>query len=173
MAKTYTAASTLIAFASNKSMLGIYNSNATNKVKIYRVWQLNNQTDSVTANVTSLALRRISAFSGGTAVTPVAHDTANTNYDLTSVTCATNGAFTNTSDAAFRVWMWSDHQPSVTAATSDEFECIIPLMCIWDSSGDTNLEPIVCNTSEGVHVVQAGTNAVGTTDIFMEFTVST
>lgn len=91
MAKTYTAYATGIAFASNKSLLGIFNAHATRKVKLYRAWVLNNQTSAVTGVLTSMLLRKISALSAGTAVTPVAHDTGNTGVDLTSVTCVTGG----------------------------------------------------------------------------------
>jgi hypothetical protein len=45
-------------------------------------------------------------------------------------------------------------------------------MCIWDSTGDSNIEPLVLNTSEGFHILQPGSNAVGTIDVFIEFTVS-
>jgi hypothetical protein len=44
-------------------------------------------------------------------------------------------------------------------------------MCIWDSTGDSNIEPIVCNQTQGVHILQPGANAVGVSDLFMEFTV--
>lgn len=172
MAKTYTAYATGIAFASNKSLLGVFNAHATRKVKLYRAWVLNNQTSAVTGVLTSMLLRKISALSAGTAVTPVAHDTGNTGVDLTSVTCVTGGTFTNTGDNAFRQIMWSGDEPAVSSATSDELQCIVPLMCIWDSTGDSNIEPFVCNTNEGIHILQPGANAVGILDVAFEFTVS-
>ena len=172
MAKTYTASALGVAFASNKSLLGIFNAHATRKVKLYRVWALNNQTGAVTGVLTSMLLRKISALSAGTAVTPVAHDTGNTSFDLTSVTCVTGGTFTNTGDTAFRQVMWSGDEPAVSSATSDELQCIWPLMCFWDSTGDSNIEPFVCNTSEGIHLLQPGANAVGVLDAVFEFTVS-
>jgi hypothetical protein len=172
MAKTYTASALGIAFASNKSILGVFNAHATRKVKLYRAWALNNQTAAVTGVLTSMMLRKISALSAGTAVTPAAHDTGNATVDLTSVTCVTGGTFTNTADNAFRQIMWSGDEPAVSSATSDELQCIWPLMCFWDSTGDTNIEPFVCNTTEGIHLVQAGANAVGVLDAFFEFTVS-
>ncbi len=172
MAKTYTAYATGIAFASNKSLLGLFNAHATHKVKIYRVWALNNQTTAVTGVLTSMLLRKISALSAGTAVTPVQHDTGNATVDLTSVTCVTGGTFTNTADNPLRQIMWSGDEPAVSSATSDELQCIVPLMCIWDSTGDSNIEPLVLNTNEGVHLLQPGANAVGILDIAIEFTVS-
>lgn len=171
MAKTYTAAAIGVAFASNKSLLGVMNAHASRDVKLYRVWMLNNQTSAVTGVLTACALRRISSLSGGTGVTPVAHDTSNATVDLTSITAATNGTFANTADTQLRTWCWSGDEPAVSGATADEFECIVPLMCVWDSSGDSNLEPLVANQNEGYHVLQPGSNTVGVVDVFMEFTV--
>jgi hypothetical protein len=102
----------------------------------------------------------------------VAHDTSNTAFDLTSITAAAGGTATNTADAQFRIWMWSGDEPAVSSATSDEFQCIVPLMCIWDSTGDANIEPLVANQNQGYHIVQPGANAVGVVDLFMEFTIS-
>lgn len=172
MAKTYTASAIGIAFASNKSLLGIFNAHATRDVKIYRVWHLNNQTTGVTGVLTSVALRKISSLSGGTTVTPVAHDTSNATVDLTSITCNTGGTFANTADNQLRIWMWSTDEPAVSSATSDEFQCIPVLMTMWDSTGDSNIEPLTANQNEGFHILQPGSNTVGISDLFMEFTVS-
>lgn len=172
MAKTYTASALGIAFASNKSMLAILNAHGTRKVKIYRIWVLNNQTSAVTGVLTTMTVRKLSALTGGTAVTPVAHDTSNTSVDLTSVTCVTNGTATNTADNAWRQILWSTDEPAVSSASNDEIQCVYPLMCVWDSTGDSNIEPITLNTNEGLSITQPGTNAVGIADFFIEFTVS-
>lgn len=132
---------------------------------------LNNQTSAVTGVLTSMSTRKLSNLTGGSAITPVQHDTANTSVDLTSVTVVTGGTATQTAEAELRKIMWSGDEPVVSAATSDELQCIVPLMCIWDSTGDSNIEPITLNTNEGLHVVQPGTNALGVLDIYMEFTV--
>lgn len=171
MAKTYTAAATGIAFGNNKSMLGILNAHATRKVKIWRVWVLNNQTAAVTGVLTTWALRKLSALTGGTAVTPVQHDTSNTAVDLTSITCVTGGTASNTADSPLRTFMWSNDEPSVSSATSDELETIVPLMCVWDSTGDANIEPITLNQNQGFSVTHSGSTTVGICDIFVEFTV--
>jgi hypothetical protein len=171
MAKTYTATATGIAFASNKSLLAIFNEHATRKVKIYRVWVLNNQTSAVVGVLTALNLRKISNLTGGTAVTPLQHDSSNTTVDLTSITCVTNGTATNTGNNPLRVVLWSGDEPSVSSATSDELECIVPLMCIWDSTGDANIEPFTLNQNEGITITQPGSNAIGVVDLFIEFTV--
>ena len=174
MAKTYTAAATGIVFASNKSMLAMINAHATRKVKIYRVIILNNQTVGVTGVLTTMNMRKINSLSGGSAITPVAHDTSNTTVDLTSITTSTGGTASATADSPWRTWMWSSDEPAVSAATSDELQCIIPLMTIWDSTGDSNIEPITLNQNEGITInhTQATTAGGALCDIFIEFTVS-
>ena len=150
MAKTYTAAAIGVAFASNKSMLAVFNAHASRKVKVYRIWMLNNQTSAVTGVIAANVIRKISSLSSGTGVTPVAHDSSNASVDLTSVTCATGGTAGDTADAIMRQWIWSGDEPAVSSATSDEFECIPALMCMWDSTGDSNIEPLVANRREAV-----------------------
>ena len=159
MAKTYTAAATGIAFASQKSMLGLINAHASRDDKIYRAWVLNNQTAAVT---------------GGTTITPVAHDTGNTSFDLTSVTCVTNGSATETGDTPWKTWMWSSDEPAVSTATSDELQCIIPLLTVLDYPGDANIEPITLNQNEGFHLKHTQSTTAGSAicDLFIEFTVS-
>jgi hypothetical protein len=48
MADTFTAAATGATFASNKSMLGLFNGAGSGRVlRVYRIWCLNNQTSAV------------------------------------------------------------------------------------------------------------------------------
>lgn len=172
MAKTYTAASIGQTFGNGKSMMSLINAHATRKVKLYRVWQLNNQTTGITGALCTMALRRANTITGGTAITPVAHDTGNVAFDLTSITCAFNASATPTGDNPLRTWIWSSDEPALATATQDEFQCLVPLNCIWDSTGDSNIEPIVLNTNEGIHIICANNVTTGISDIFMEFTVS-
>ena len=174
MAKTYTAAATGIAFASQKSMLGLINAHASRDDKIYRAWVLNNQTAAVTGVLTTMHARKLSALTGGTTITPVAHDTGNTSFDLTSVTCVTNGSATETGDTPWKTWMWSSDEPAVSTATSDELQCIIPLMTVLDYTGDANIEPITLNQNEGFHLKHTQSTTAGSAicDLFIEFTVS-
>ena len=49
-------------------------------------------------------------------------------------------------------------------------ECLIPLNCIFDATGDSNIEPITLRPGEGVTMQHSGTSAVGVADLFIEFT---
>jgi len=172
MASTFTAAGLGITFGNAKHMLSLFNGSGSNRVlRVYRAWILNNQTAAVTGVLTTFAMRKTSAQSSGTAVTPTKHDSANSNLPA-QVLCAAGATITNTADAPFRQWMWSNDEPSASSATSDELECLVPLNCIWDSTGDSNIEPITLRPGEGITLQHTGSTTVGLCDLFLEFTDS-
>ena len=156
-------------FANNKSMGAIFNGVGSGRiVRIQRVWMLNNQTAGVTGVLTSMNIRRTTAQSAGTAVVPVKHDTASTTL-AAQILVATAATVTLTG-VEMRRWMWSNDEPAVSSGTSDEFETLVPLNLVWDSTGDADIEPIVLREGEGISVHHPGSTAVGICDIFVEFT---
>jgi hypothetical protein len=173
MAQTYTAGFLAVAFGNNKSMAAILNGSGSGRIiRIKRIWVLNNQTTGVTGVLTTWTLKRSSAQSAGTAVTPTKHDTSSENMPA-QVLVATGATVTQTSDVAFRTWVWSNDEPAASTGTSDEFECLVPLNCVWDSAtGDADLEPIVLREGQGIDVRHSGSSAVGVCDIFVEFTLA-
>lgn len=173
MAQTYTAGFLAVAFGNNKSMASILNGSGSGRIiRIKRIWVLNNQTAGVTGVLTTWALKRSSAQSAGTAVVPTKHDTASEAIPA-QVLVATGATVTQTGDVALRQWMWSNDEPAASSGTSDEFECLVPLNCVWDSAtGDTDVEPIVLREGQGLDVRHTGSSAVGVADIFVEFTLA-
>lgn len=172
MAETHSICAVGVTFASNKSMAALFNGVGSGRVlRVYRVWQLNNQTAGVTGVLTTMALRRISALSGGTALTAVKHDTASAAL-AAQITMATGGTATDTSDPDFMRWMWSNDEAAASSLTNDETETMPALAQIMDLTGDSNLEPIVLREGEGLHVKHLGSTTVGNTDIVFEFTNS-
>jgi hypothetical protein len=173
MAQTYTAGFLAVAFGNNKSMAAILNGAGSGRViRVKRIWVLNNQTAAITGVLTTFALKRSNAQSAGTAVVPTKHDTASEAMPA-QVLVATGATVTQTSDVAYRQFVWSNDEPAASSGTSDEFECLVPLNCIWDSAtGDTDIEPIVLRAGEGLDVRHTGSSAVGTADIFIEFTLA-
>jgi hypothetical protein len=170
MAETHTLAAIGATFASNKSMCSLFNGSGSGRVlRVYRVWVLNNQTAGVTGVLTTWTLRRITSNSGGTAIVPTKHDTnsATLAAQILSGTGCTVGL---SSDVALRAWVWSNDEPAASTGTSDEFETLIPLNCVWDSTGDANIEPIVLREGQGISVHHSGSSAVGLADVFVEFT---
>ena len=171
MAATYTASFLGVTFGNNKSMAGLFNGVGSGVIlRVKRVWILNNQTAGVTGVLTTFSLRRSTAQSSGTSVTPVKHDTASASLPA-QVLCAHGATVTSATADTFRNWVWSNDEPAVSSATSDEFECLVTLNCIWDTAtGDADIEPIVLREGFGIDVRHSGSSAVGIADIFVEFT---
>lgn len=173
MAATFTAAAIGATFGNAKHMLSLFNGSGSSRVlRVKRVWVLNNQTTAVTGVLTTFSLRKTSAQSAGTAIAPTKHDSASSNLPA-QILCATGSTVTNTSELPFRNWMWSNDEPAASSGTNDEFQCLVPLNCIFDAAtGDTDIEPIVLRQGEGLTVQHTGASAVGVCDIFIEFTDS-
>jgi hypothetical protein len=171
MAQTYTVGVVGATFGNGKSMLGLFNGSGSSRIlRVKRIWVLNNQTSGVTGVLTTFELRRTSAQSGGTSQTPVKHDTTSEAIPA-QVLSATGPTVTETGDAAMRRWMWSNDEPAASTLTNDETECIVPLNCVWDSTGDSDIEPITLREGQGISVKHSGSSTVGVCDIFIEFTM--
>lgn len=171
MASTYTLGAVGVAFALNKAMLGVYNGVGSGKVlKVYRVWALNNGVAAVTGVMTNLELRRLTSGSGGSAITPMKHDSTSLSFPAQIV--VSTGMTVVTSDL-FRRVAWSNDEAAANAtATMDELETIPALTCLWDVGyNDLNVEPIVCREGYGCALINTGNTAVGTLDVFMEVTM--
>lgn len=173
MAQTYTAGFLAVAFGNNKSMAALFNGAGSGRIiRVKRIWVLNNQTAGVTGVLTTFALKRSSAQSAGTAVTPTKHDTASENMPA-QVAVAAGATVTQTADVAYRTWVWSNDEPAASSGTSDEFECLVPLVCVFDAAtGDADVEPIVLREGQGLDVRHTGSSTVGVCDIFVEFTLA-
>lgn len=171
MAATFTAIQAGVTFASGKHMLSLFNGSGSGVVlRLYRIWVLNNQTAGVTGVLTTFELRRSTAQSGGTTVTPIKHDTSSGALPA-QVLCAHGASPTASGTDLFRKWMWSNDEPAVSAAVNDELECIPNLMEFWNSGyGDTNVEPMVLRETFGATILHTGSSAVGNCDPIMEFT---
>lgn len=170
MAATWRAAQGAITYASSKDMLNVFNaSGGASVVRVYRAWHFNNGTAAVTGVLTTMQCRRITSASGGTGVTPVAHDTDSA--ALSGISAGTNQSVTGSD--IFRRYLWSNDEPAVSGATQDEWECLVPYAQVWESGyGDSNVEPIVCRDGQGFELFHAGSTAVGSCDMEIEFTVT-
>lgn len=168
MAASFTVLAKDVLFAQNKAMISVWNADATVVVRVYRVWMLNNQINPVTGVLTNVELRKFSAHTGGTALTPTPHDSTVTLP--ANITAATNASFTATS--MYRRVLWSTDEPitTATAMTLDEFETFMPINCIWSQGyADSTVEPITLRQNEGFGVVATGA-FVGQADLMLEFT---
>src|SRR5688572_13159070 len=77
-ADTWVAYADAVAFAANKHHIALFNAAGSAKVlRVKKLFAVNLQTGTVTGVVARFDIRRISAASAGTTITPVAHDTQN------------------------------------------------------------------------------------------------
>jgi hypothetical protein len=170
MSQTWNANQQAIAYASAKSMLDVFNGSSSAKsIDIVVIHLFNNGTAAVTGVLTTMKIRRITAAAAGSAVTPIANDTSNTALDAN--TTAGTGR-TVTASATLRQIVWSNDEPAVSAATMDEWECLVPNSRIWDEGyGDANVQRLRARTgqAEGYDLQQAGASAVGTCDAEIHF----
>ena len=171
MAETYTIVTTACAFAANKFMLTLWNTDAAKIVKIRRAWILNCQTAAIAGVVTTFEVRLVTAQTlAGVAVVPTSHDSTNVLLPDAQIIIETAGTFTL--GALLRRVIWSNDEVAVSGATWDEWETIIPMMCVWDAGyGDANVQPITLRTNEGFSIYHAGASAVSTVDVMFEVTV--
>lgn len=170
MAQTFTALAQGVTFAAGKVMLALVNTHATEILKVYRAGILNVQTAAVAGVVCQMDVRLYTgagAWAGGTAVTPVKHDSNNTLP--TTYVCSYNSTPAGSNSVLRRV-LWSSDEPAASGATIDELECLVPMNIVWDCGyGDTNCLPITLRQNEGF-VVYNNSGAAGLADFWFEFT---
>lgn len=171
MAATWRATGAAIAYANAKDMLNVFNASGSAAIiRVYRAYHFNNGTSAVTGVLTTMQIRRITAAASGTSVTPVKHDTNSSALEA-QTTCGTNQTVTGSD--IFRRYVWSNDEPTVSAATMDEWELLVPNAEVWNAGyGDSNVEPIVCRAVQGFEIYHSGSSAVGTADLEIEFTDS-
>lgn len=165
MAATWVSAAS-VAFGATKSMLGILNG-GSNVLRAYRYCIFNTQTGAVTAALTTMQIRRLTALSAGTAVTPVKHDT--NSGALATVTSVHGGTATGTD--IFRRFMWLLEEATTTGVTQANWEVLIPVGIIFfPTGGDSALEPITCRNAQGTDIYNSGAGAVSTMEFEITFT---
>lgn len=170
MAQTYTLAATGITLAANKVILGAFNGAGSGRIlRIYRVWVLNNQVAAVTGVVNTVQFLRTTTGSGGTAITPLKHDSSSENFPA-QIVVSSNQSSTQT-DLIARLF-WSSDEPAAGTLTNDELQTMPAMNLIFDVGyNDSNIEPIVCREGFGVALVNI-TSTVGVVDVFMEVTLA-
>jgi len=171
MANTWTLYNAGISFSAGKTMAGILNAHASRVIRIRRVGLLNTQTSSVTGQICRIDVRRMTATASWTptSVSAMAHDTNNS--ALSSVSTGNSGTPSTTgSTHTFRRVIWSSDEPSLSSATADEWECLVPLNIIFDAGyGDDNVQALALRQDE-FFGVNANSGTAGLLDSWIEFT---
>ena len=167
---TYTGGVQSVQFGATKYMAGIFNAHATLLLKCWRVWTINSGVAAITGLLCTMQLKRSTARTAGTAGAWVKHDSNNGAVDA-NITVNYNDTGVTATDI-LRSWIWSSDEPSASTGTSDEWECLPALCCIWDAGyGDTNVQPLTFRQNQGLEVYNTSATAAGYLDTYFECTI--
>lgn len=169
MAATVRAVGLAVTWGSAKSMIDMFNATGSARImRMFRAYIFNNGTTAVTAALSAVRVNRTTAASGGTTITPVAHDTNSAALDA-NTTFGTGRTITRTDN--FRQILYLLEEPTTTGTTQANWEVLVPNAEIWNAGyGDTTIEPIVCRAVQGVEIQNSGAGAVSTADLELECT---
>lgn len=156
-----------IAIGNNKSMLSLLNGSGSGiKIKIRQIKIINVQNSAVTGVISNYEMRRFTGHSGGTVLTPHAHDT--TDILNGSVTARTGATISGETVSLYR-YSWSTDEWGSGAqdveSNDHAFELSIPCYVSANYS-----KPMILNPGEGLHMKQTTNSTVGTFDIEILFT---
>lgn len=155
-----------IAPAQNKYLATLFNTSATRKVVVYRVWLLNWQAAAVTGVLLETELRKITAQTAGTGVTPVASDSD----DTLSAGITANHNSSNVSDST--VWrraFTASEETKIGALTLENLRSVgnSDLNLIYHK--EPGLKGITLRQNQGLSVKQITNSTVGTVSVVIEF----
>lgn len=170
MADTWRATAQAVTFATNKDMLDVLNATGSGRVlRVYRAYQFNNFVSAITGVLFTMTLRRTTAATSGTTVTPIPHDTSNTTL-AAQITAGYNRTLTLGTPSLIRQYNWVNEEPVVAGTTQANWLTLLPYTEVWNSGyGDSNVDPIVLREVEGF-AFYTGTVIVGANDFEIEFT---
>jgi hypothetical protein len=167
MAATWVAQASVTTVAT-RSMLALYNG-GSDILRCYRYCIFNTQTSAITAALSVMSVRRLTALTVGTTCTPVKHDT-NSSALSGSVTCGSSNATVTATDV-FRRFLWLLEEATTTGTTQANWEVLVPVGIIFfPTGGDSNLESIVCRNGYGTDIYNVGSGAVGVMEYEITFT---
>jgi hypothetical protein len=163
--ETWYAYADAVAFVANKHHISIFNASGSGKiVRVVKLFAVNLQIAAVTGVVVRFDIKRITASSAGTTITPVAADTNNPALPA-GVTVRTNGTITEGS--TFFPWLSSvEEETAVVGLSKSMFQQ-------WANQvpeGEEIQEP-TCREGQGLTAKQITSTTLGSFGWLMAFTV--
>lgn len=151
--------------AANKYMATLYNTSATRKVVIKRIYILNHQFAAATGVLLEGEVRRISARTAGTAVTPVAEDLNDTlSAGITADTLST--AVTDSS--LLRRYIIANEENLLTTWNMNNAQGLNAYGLVYEApAGGRGL---TLRQNQGISVKNITASTVGSTTVIIEFT---
>ena len=168
---TFTVVGSAVASANNKSMLSIFNADASMKVRVHAVYLVNVRTTGVTGVIITFELRRIgtSAPTAGTDLTATVEqfDTADAlDADVTVRTGATV-----TAESTKLLWrgLWSSDEwgagPADSESAAHADQTMFPM---WGKHNGTT-KPIILRQNQGITLKCATNTTTGLFDVLVVF----
>ncbi len=163
---TFSVVTTATVVGNNKSMLALQNT-GTSVVRIREIWVINDQTTAVTGVAGLFEVRRITSFTGGTSITPVSYDSADTlPAGITSATASTVAG----EGVLLRSGVWStDEWGPGTLDTEGLDHANQQLEPFWKQT--PNGKALTIRQNQGIHVKFATNSTAGAFNIRIVFTV--
>jgi len=154
-----------IAPAQNKYMATLFNTSATRKVSILRIWQLWNPITAVTGVVHDSYIARITARTAGTSVTIRARDSNDTLS--VGITADTNSTAVTESFISKR-FIGSSEEPPVTATSVNTYGDRQALL-LYEFTGRTNEKAETLRQNQGITIRTLTASTVGVMSYLIEF----
>lgn len=166
-AATFFAVYDRIVPAANKYMATLFNTSATRRVRVWRVWSFNWQIAAVTGVLHEHEFKYITARTSGTAITPVAADSADT---LSAGITADHASTVVTESTLLKRFFGSSEEAKVGAATLESsINGSNSNALVYDALGK-ELKPITLRQNRGITCKMITSTAVGTGSFVFEFT---
>lgn len=153
----------------NKYMATLWNGTATRLLRVHQVWRFNWQIAAATGVLLEQELRRITARTAGTSVTPVAYDT---NDVLTAgIAASHNDSAVTDSSLMARILAVNEEMLFATALTAlaGATAFLRDAQLLWDTTL-TDKKPITLRPSQGLTIKNITSNTQGSVSYMYEFT---
>lgn len=167
-APTFVAYGLGIGMGNNKSMMSIVNAAASGyHLHIREIRIINVQNTAVTGIISDWRLLRCTGHSGGTDITPAAHDT--TEPLQAGTTVKTGATISGEGTAVYRRWQFSTDEWGAGAADVESNSHDTQMnRSLFDTAPKT--KTIILREGEGITIKQVVNSTVGTFDIMVVFT---
>lgn len=163
----FTVTAGAITIGNNKSMISLLNSDATKLLRVREIYIVNSQTGAVTGVIATLALRRITGFTGGTSVTPVGNDT---NDALGTVTAATGATVSGESASFIQRWFLSTDEWGTGTLDVEALQATFQTHNPVFSRRDNEMRPLTIRNGQGVTLKCETNSTAGAFDLVIAFT---
>lgn len=154
-----------IAPAQNKFVATLFNTSSTRKVVIQRVWVVNWQAAAVTGVLLEFELKRITARTAGTSVTPAAADSKDS---LSAGITADHASTAVTEGNLVRRVFSANEETKIGALTLENLLSLASHGLIYEKRLGVKGETLRQN--QGITVKQITSSTVGTVSVIIEFT---